>query len=135
MKKNDGWKRASCVLLAAQMTVSSLPMSSMAAYIDGSGSRSAAILKAADKTANDQMVAKASFFPGVGWPLMSKRRINHNSRSVIAPIASVLEVAPTTDETEDIDAIHPEDVTTTMEGSMVLPVDLAEPGIVLSSVD
>lgn len=135
MKKNDGWKRASCVLLAAQMTVSSLPMSSMAAYIDGSGSRSAAILKAADKTANDQMVAKASFFPGVGWPLMSKRRINHNSRSVIAPIASVLEVAPPADGIEDIDALYSENVTTTIEGSMVLPVDLAEPGIVLPSVD
>ena len=43
--RNNGWKRAGCVLLAAQMTVSVLPMNSLAAYVNGQG-RSDAILKA-----------------------------------------------------------------------------------------
>lgn len=105
--KNSGWKRASCVLLAAQMTVSVLPMNSMAAYVDGQG-RSGAILAAERSDAQRRLAARASFLLEKDrMPAMTKHRTNVNSRSETALVASTEMEASTAGKIEET---KPEDV-------------------------
>ena len=104
--KNNGWKRAGCVLLAAQMTVSVLPMSSMAAYVDGQG-RSGAILAAEYPETQRRLAARASFLLEKDrMPVMTKHRANVNSRSETALVASTETETSAAVETE---VARPED--------------------------
>ena len=74
MKKNSGWKRAGCVLLAAQMTVSVLPMESLAAY-GGDQGRSGAILAAVGPDAQRRIANRGILLDRERMPVFSKRTV------------------------------------------------------------
>lgn len=87
MKKNNGWKRAGCVLLAAQMTVGVLPINSMAAYGNGQG-RSGAILEATIH-AKAAHTGRSSFrLEKDRMPLLTKHVVNFASDQTTALDAS-----------------------------------------------